>query len=374
MNHAEDPIESVLHRAPRPQAPPGLRERLVQGIPQTRTDRLSLNSTGTTPPAWWRRWWPAVAGGSVACACLAVVGVQQEQIRTLRSEIQRLQEEAPGSSDRVAPSAGPRSTSRLTPAAAEVPMSDGPAELARLRTTVSELNAEAARLEAMRTENEQLRAQATTQAGLTPEETEALTQARGKAQRIACVNNLKQLGLAARVWETDNGDVLPPDILSMTNEMSTPKVLFCPADETRQAAADWASFSTANLSYQYLAASGSVTEPQRVMFLCPIHHNVTLCDGSVQQLTPERYASLTQRDGKFYLGEPGPTPQIDPRTGMDRRMMERYGLVPAPGAAGTGASGTAQPQVQMDPEMMKRYGLQPAAVPDQATPKEDEAP
>ena len=304
----------------------------------------------------------------------AFVGVQQAEIRTLQAEIQRLKEEAAEPLAAAAPGAGNSGASRLTPPVAEVPLSDGPAELARLRTTVSELNTEAARLEAMRTENEQLRAQAATQSGLTPEETEALTQARGKAQRIACVNNLKQLGLAARVWETDNGDVLPPDILSMTNEMSTPKILVCPADEGRQAAADWASFSTANLSYQYLAASGSVTEPQRVMFVCPIHHNVTLCDGSVQQLSAERYASLNQRDGKLYLGEPEPTSPTDARTGMDRRMMERYGLVPAPGAAGTGVSGTAPPQVQMDPELMKRYGLQAAPVADQAAPREEETP
>jgi hypothetical protein len=225
----------------------------------------------------------------------------------------------------------------------------------------------------MRIENEQLRAQAAAQSGLTPEETQALTAARGKAQRIACVNNLKQLGLAVRVWETDNGDVFPPDVLSMTNEIASPKVLVCPADEGRQAAVDWASFSNANLSYQYLAASATSTEPQRVMWVCPIHHNVTLCDGSVQQLSPERYAGLIQRDGKLYLEQPRPTPQIDPQTGMDRRMMERYGLVPPQGAAGPGAVGTVPPQVQMDPEMMKRYGLQPAPVPvpDPAAPGED---
>ena len=37
----------------------------------------------------------------------------------------------------------------------------------------------------------------------------ALAAAKRKAQQINCVNNLKQVGLAFRVWEGDNGDQYP---------------------------------------------------------------------------------------------------------------------------------------------------------------------
>src|SRR5580693_8810595 len=37
----------------------------------------------------------------------------------------------------------------------------------------------------------------------------ALARAKQKAQRISCVNNLKQIGTAYRVWENDNGDKYP---------------------------------------------------------------------------------------------------------------------------------------------------------------------
>src|SRR5579871_5669693 len=37
----------------------------------------------------------------------------------------------------------------------------------------------------------------------------ALAAAKRKAQRISCVNNLKQVGLAFRVWEGDNNDKFP---------------------------------------------------------------------------------------------------------------------------------------------------------------------
>lgn len=93
----------------------------------------------------------------------------------------------------------------------------------------------------------------------------ALAAAKKKAQRISCVNNLKQAGLAFRIWEGDNQDkypmqvgtnyggameyllrstnqagngttVTPPEYVPgkvyqvMSNELSTPKVVYCPAD------------------------------------------------------------------------------------------------------------------------------------------------
>jgi len=37
----------------------------------------------------------------------------------------------------------------------------------------------------------------------------ALAKAKAKAQRINCVNNLKQVGLSFRIWSGDNGDRYP---------------------------------------------------------------------------------------------------------------------------------------------------------------------
>jgi prepilin-type N-terminal cleavage/methylation domain-containing protein len=88
----------------------------------------------------------------------------------------------------------------------------------------------------------------------------ALAKAKAKAQRINCVNNLKQCGLAFRLWSGDNGDRFPqmvdgdPTIpnnagsggaanalaygtprtygvfMAMSNELATPKVVVCPSD------------------------------------------------------------------------------------------------------------------------------------------------
>ena len=38
-----------------------------------------------------------------------------------------------------------------------------------------------------------------------------LSRAKDKARRIACLNNLKQWGLATQLYTLDNNDLLPPD-------------------------------------------------------------------------------------------------------------------------------------------------------------------
>jgi len=85
----------------------------------------------------------------------------------------------------------------------------------------------------------------------------ALAAAKKKAQKINCVNNLKQVGLAFRIWEGDNNDKYPQSVvytsggaqdyvahgttaasvnnpgmtfMVMSNELSTPKILACPSD------------------------------------------------------------------------------------------------------------------------------------------------
>jgi prepilin-type N-terminal cleavage/methylation domain-containing protein len=88
----------------------------------------------------------------------------------------------------------------------------------------------------------------------------ALARAKQKAQRISCINNMKQVGTAYRIWSNDNGDKFPAqqtvalggwndyvtglgsgsgtseftyyNYTLMQNEMGqSPKVVVCPADD-----------------------------------------------------------------------------------------------------------------------------------------------
>jgi len=92
-----------------------------------------------------------------------------------------------------------------------------------------------------------------------------------KSPRIYCVNNLKQIGLAYYIWAGDHNDKFPMqvsvtnggtmeltvdgrnawlNILVMSNELNTPKILWCPADRDRVVATNFTSgFSSKNISY-----------------------------------------------------------------------------------------------------------------------------
>lgn len=127
----------------------------------------------------------------------------------------------------------------------------------------------------------------------------ALSRAKERAQRINCVNNIKQLCLAEKTWAIDHKDTFSSDLLLAKEEMMSPKILVCPSDTAHKAAADWASFSAENCSYEFLAPGADDSEPSRVMFRCPIHNNIGLVDGSVIQLKREK-SDLVKKDGKLY--------------------------------------------------------------------------
>jgi type II secretory pathway pseudopilin PulG len=172
----------------------------------------------------------------------------------------------------------------------------------------------------------------------------ALASAHNKARRINCVNNLKQCGLAFRIWEGDNGDKYPMDVSTdkggtmeytdgantfrhfqvMSNELSTPKILICPAD-TRVVTDRFIRLSNQNVSYfvgleaneefpqRFLEGDRNLTADtapengilklvpgQRVSWTETIHvnqGNLGLSDGSVQQYSNAGLQNALQNSG-----------------------------------------------------------------------------
>jgi hypothetical protein len=299
MNTAE--IENILRKAPRPVAPAGLKGRLeAQASAARRGSSTSAPMLERRPGSWFARWWPALAPAAASLACAAVFTAQQIEIRDLRAAIEAAPPAEPAA-ELPAANGDHAPTESMRPANSSTYEQE---EIARLRASVDTLTAEVSRLEKIAAENVNLRKQlaAGASATLTAEEAKGLEEARERAMSIQCVNNMKQLGLAARIWAVDHGDTTPASLLQMTNEMSTPKILFCPADTGRQAAANWTTYTPANCSYEYLAPSAPDTEPTRVMFRCPVHGSLGLCDGSVQKGVGKTHPEwLIQRDGKLYL-------------------------------------------------------------------------
>ena len=108
---------------------------------------------------------------------------------------------------------------------------------------------------------------------------------RDRVKRINCVNNLKQIGVAFRVWGGDNGDKFPMEISAtnhdamnlitagkayvfwqiMSNELGTPKILYCTADTPKAAATNFTTgFNDASISY-FLNLDGNQSSPQMIL-------------------------------------------------------------------------------------------------------------
>jgi prepilin-type N-terminal cleavage/methylation domain-containing protein len=124
----------------------------------------------------------------------------------------------------------------------------------------------------------------------------ALAKAKAKAVRIKCVNNLKQIGLAFRVFGTDNGDRYPMMVATneggsadwlgttdvfgsantwrhfwvMSNELTTPRILISPADSGRYEATNWVDMerktTAKNASISYgVGIEADETRPQMIL-------------------------------------------------------------------------------------------------------------
>jgi prepilin-type N-terminal cleavage/methylation domain-containing protein len=146
----------------------------------------------------------------------------------------------------------------------------------------------------------------------------ALAQAKAKAQRIACTNNLKQIGLAFRIFSTDNSDQFPMNLavasggsadvitdptycfltfLVLSNELGTPKVIVCPSDSSRTSQTNFFGLTNAlptgnppgrNGAVSYaIGIEASETEPQ--MVLCA-DRNMT--NTLANPATPANYSKL----------------------------------------------------------------------------------
>jgi len=96
----------------------------------------------------------------------------------------------------------------------------------------------------------------------------ALARARAHANRIKCINNLRQVGLASRLFSNDHGDKYPWQVppadggsqdaanqqaywhyRTLSNELVTPKILICASDSSRAPATAFDAMLDASLSY-----------------------------------------------------------------------------------------------------------------------------
>jgi hypothetical protein len=291
-------IESLLRQAPRPAPRPDLQRHLRAAIRLPQPEELSREHVNVV--SFWRRWFPAFAVGLFFLGCLIVLGVQTVQILDLRRENAALELATANLEDLRRNHA---ETRQLNAGGQETERQrEDREELLKLRTEVAELRDRAGELTTLRAENQRLqakRAALLAQAGVAPAD-DPFAKAKEKSMATQCVNNLKQIGLAARMWANEHKtNLLPLDWLAMKNELPTPRLLTCPADTARRPAVSWEQFDGSSVSYELPSAAPDERDPSTVYSRCSVHGSIGLTDGSaIMKMNP---AQLQQVNGNLKL-------------------------------------------------------------------------
>jgi hypothetical protein len=185
---------------------------------------------------------------------------------------------------------------------------------------------------------------------------------RNGRHRINCVSNLKQIGLAFRMWSGDHAERFPwavptaeggtmeyvasPEVFRhfaiVSNELGSPRALACPSDLKVIRESDWTRFKNSNLSY-FVGLEANESQPQTILsgdrnilggmidsncimsfgsnspprWGVGIHNgmgNIGLGDGSAQQVNPQamsrqiQSALLTTNVATLRFAIPNPNP------------------------------------------------------------------
>ena len=113
----------------------------------------------------------------------------------------------------------------------------------------------------------------------------SLSKAKSRAKRTQCVSNLREVGVAMRLWADEHEGRYPwrvdqteggglPNFTDnakahvqfglASNELATPRILLCPSDLGRRLANTFAFFSTTNVSYD-LGDDANETKPNNIL-------------------------------------------------------------------------------------------------------------
>ena len=293
-------IERILRNPPAMKTPAGLMEKLAADIQLPRAQAEQV--VWTAPPSWLRRWMPALSFVTVFLVCLVAIAVQTNILSTLRKANDKLRGEQ-GNLDALRAANGEYQRLRNENQQLDRLRKDN-AELKQLRDEVAQLSAQIKDESGVRTTNARLRAANPGIANANPEG-DLSDEEKARQERIRCSNNMKQIGLAARVWSGDNGGIYPTNFISMTNELNTWFILRCPSDKSRNVSS-WADVESGNVSYILDAPGITDTQPMVIFAECPIHHNVLLADGSVQQLSEQAYKDRIKTTNGLKVLEWGP--------------------------------------------------------------------
>jgi hypothetical protein len=251
-------------------------QRNIELTPPALTDQ----DRRITKPSSYRRWLPALGFALWFLGCVVVLGIQASRF----AELKRAHDARAAALSRAVPATADSDAARL---AAELDqLRKDAADVQRLRAEIGPLRASLGELAPLQEQNRQLRAELPSRGAPPPKPEEDFFAVHAqRAERLKCVNNLKQVLLAARIWANDHGDVLPRDYDSMKAELVRDTITYCPGEGGGR--------------YEILSPGARETNPWIVYARCTVHSIAGLVDGSVQQFAPPM--AIVQKDGQWIL-------------------------------------------------------------------------
>ena len=135
----------------------------------------------------------------------------------------------------------------------------------------------------------------------------SISKARERANRVHCMNNLKQFGTALYLYEDANGENnWPGDLRDLKDFANSPRLFVCKSDHSRSPATSVESVTETNCSYVYLAGYQANNNGNYVVaFDKPGDSTATKAAWSEgQTLTPGTYPNIADAWGGIH-GEGG---------------------------------------------------------------------
>ena len=111
-----------------------------------------------------------------------------------------------------------------------------------------------------------------------------------RANSIQCTFNISAICLSTTLWADNINQGKQPgsmaELIACSNEISTTKILICPADNFKKPASDFSSIRSNNLSYVLIGKSVLTKDTNSPFLRCEIHGHLGYSFGIVSD---ERY-------------------------------------------------------------------------------------
>ena len=276
MNQTE--LEKVLTRAPTPSVPRALLSQLKAQIDLGSDENAEGNIVPL--PSSGRQWLPlGIAAGFALC--LGALAVQWHRLSELKEEQLVLHEELHQQPELSSQPLVPRSdNSRIERLKAEA------AEVQKLEVEIVQLKQQLTDLQE-RTKRAAEAATLPQHPPMTKAPRDIFVQGPAEAQEAGCISNLKQLGIAARLYAKDHNKIYAGNLAQLQSYLQCESCSRCPSGQPYKS---------------YLREATLEHIPDAVLVHCEQHNRVLVADGSVHGTGTLNHLLL--RDGHPYLKRP----------------------------------------------------------------------